>query len=161
MRRRAPIAILFVAGLAAAATPLETYTTDSVSVALPKGWKVTENVTNASFFIARQNANRDAPTMFVTVQLTGNTSNEDQLLDTAEHAASELRVTKRTAMPGGGHELLGDGLAGTIKVRIGAIAIASGGASVLGVLVAKPLDFDRLGGLALVEHTLASVKSTK
>ena len=144
----------------AAPPPLETHATESTSIALPRNWKVTATSTDATVFIARQRIGSAA--MIVSVQLTGNTSTEDQLLDrVARHITKDLRIAKRTAMTGGGHMLLGDGMAGTTAVRVGAIAVATGTAAVFGVLIAKPAEFESLGGIALVVEVLASVQSTK
>ena len=158
------IAMLVVlgAGLAAAAPPaLETHTTDKLSVALPKGWKVTEQTGAATLFAVQQDpARADAAAMVVSVQFAGNTATEDNLLDTiAAQTAKGMKVSRREALPGGGHVLIGDGSAGAVAVRVGAIVFATNGGAILGVLVAKTTEFDGLGGIGLVGQVLGSIKA--
>ena len=159
------VAILvgFAVRLATASPPaLEVHTTDTLSVALPKAWKVTTTTGAATLFAAQQDpARADAAAMVVSVQLTGNTASEDSLLDmVAAQTAKDLKIARREALPGGGHVLVGDGTAGTVSVRVGAIAFATSGGAILGVLVAKASEFDGLGGVGLVGQVLGSIKPT-
>ncbi len=54
--------------------------------------------------------------------------------------------------------LIADGRVGDIRVRLGAIAVATAGASIVSLLVAKAGEFDRLGGMELVTTILTSIK---
>ena len=129
------------AGIAAAGPPaLETHAADKLTVALPKGWKVTTTTGTATVFAAQQDPGRaDAAALVVSVQFAGNTATEDALLDmVGAQVAKGLKVVRREALAGGGHVLVGDGMAGAVAVRVGAIAFATSGGAILGVLVAKP-----------------------
>ncbi len=159
---RSLIVVMVLAASAIAGAPqLEPATSGSFTVSLPKGWKVSTQSAGATIFVAQQDpAKADAAALLVSLQLTGNTQTDDQLLDVvAKQVATNVKVVKREAVPGGGHVLIADGTAGAIKVRIGAVAIASGGSAVMGVLVAKPGDFDALGGIALVTSVMTSIRA--
>jgi hypothetical protein len=166
MASKLGVAFLIWCSLAASALagppPLEPHASGALSVALPKGWKVTISAGGATTFVAQQDpAKADAAAILVTVQPTGNTSTEDQLLDiVAKQVAQDVKVGKREAVAGGGRALVADGMAGENKVRIAVIAIVSGQSATTCVLVSKVGDFDGLGGLALVKQVVASVKST-
>ncbi|MGE5187356.1 MAG: hypothetical protein ACM31C_35160 [Acidobacteriota bacterium] len=159
---RSLLVVMVLAASAVAAPPqLAPATAGSLTVSLPKGWKVTSQSAGATIFVAQQDpAKADAAALLVTIQLAGNTQTEDQLLDVvAKQVATNVKVVKREAIAGGGHMLIADGTAGAIKVRIGAIAVASGGSGVMGVLVAKPGDFDALGGPGLVTSVMTSIRA--
>lgn len=160
---RSLIVVMVLAASAVAGTPvLEPTNAGALTVKLPKGWKVTPSTGAATIVVAQQDpARADAAAMLVSVQLTGNTSTDDQLVDAvAKQIAKDLKVTKREPLPGGGGKLLvGEGTAGGIKVRVGAIAIVSGASAVIGVLAAKPADFDALGGTALIVSVLGSISA--
>ena len=160
-KRWFPVVLVFVpVGMVLASTvPLAPFAATNFTVSMPKSWTVAEDA-GKGLVIARQDPGRNdsAAVLFLVKTAEANVS-EDQLLDTvASQFAKNLNISRREAMPGGGHLIVGDGTAGTVRVRVGAIAHDTGGASLLSLLVSKPGDFDALGGIDLVTRILTSLK---
>jgi len=152
------LAVLWIGIASAAPVALEPATAGGVSVSLPKGWKTTTDPSHGVFVAQRDPNRKDAPVALVMVQASGSTSTEDQLLDAVvAQVAKNLKVVKREAVPGGGHVLIADGMAGDVKVRVGVIAVAAGGAAIVAMLASKPDEFDKLGGIDLVALMLKSI----
>jgi len=157
-----PVLLLFVPFQMALAGSvlLEPFITANFTVSMPKSWTVAEDATHG-LVIARQNPGRDdsAAVLFMVKTADVNVS-ENQLLDTiANELVKNLSVSRREAIPGGGHLMVADGNAGIVRVRLGVVALDTGGASLVSLLVAKPGDFDALGGLELVTNILQSLKA--
>jgi hypothetical protein len=131
------------------------------SVAMPLGWYVTGDASKG-LVLAQQDPKRKDAAQILFLLATGTTATEDQVIDTiAGQTAQNLTVVQRGPLPsGGGKLLIADGVADGNKVRLGAIAVGTNGALMLGLLVATPGDFDALGGLELVSATMATVKAS-
>jgi hypothetical protein len=154
--------VICVAGAIASASPtaLAPYTAGQLTVSLPKGWKITADLDKGVIAAQQDPAHKDAAAALVVIQ-PSTTSSEDQLLDlVASSISKDLKVAKREARTGGGHVMIADGTTDNIKVRLGVIAIASGGSAIVCVLVAKPGEFDKLGGIELVSSILTSVTTS-
>ncbi len=153
------ILVCVSAGSASANAPLAPYNAGKLTVSLPTGWKVTADLDKGVIAAQQDPAHNDAAAVLLMIQ-PSTTSTEDQLLDTvASSISKDLKVAKREALSGGGHVMIADGTMESIKVRLGVIAIASGGSALVCVLVAKPGEFDKLGGIGLVTGILTSVKT--
>jgi hypothetical protein len=151
---------VFLEMVLAGAVPLAPYTATNFTVSMPRSWTVVEDAPNG-LLIARQNPGRDdsAAVLFLVKPAEANVS-EDQLLDTvANNFAKNLTIRTREAIPGGGHRMIADGMAGNIPVRVGVIALVVNGASLVSLLVSKPADFEPLGGIELVTSILTSLKA--
>jgi hypothetical protein len=161
IQRSIPLVISALVGVASARpAALAPYDTGKLTVSLPTGWKVTAGA-ETGVIAARQDPGRkDAAAVLLIVQQSGATKSEDELLDVvASSVSKDLRVSKRLALPSGGHVMVADGTADTIKVRVGVMAFAANGASLVCLLVSKPSEFDRLGGLELVTSIITSIKT--
>jgi hypothetical protein len=161
-KRWFPVLLLFVPwGMVLASTvPLAPYAATNFTVSMPKSWTVAQDA-GKGLVIARQDPSRNdsAAVLFLVKTAEANVS-ENQLLDTmANQFAKNLNISKREAMPGGGHLMIADGIAGNVRVRVGVIALDTGGASLVSLLVSKPGDFDALGGIELVTKILTSLKA--
>jgi hypothetical protein len=146
--------------LLASTVPLAPYAATNFTVSMPRSWTVTEDAPNG-LLVARQDANRDdsAAVLFLVRSAEANVS-EDQLLDSvANQFAKNLKIGMREAIPGGGHRMIADGMAGTNRVRVGVMALIVNGAAVVSLLVSKPGDFELLGGIELVTGVFASLKA--
>ena len=154
--------ICLLAGLVSAKpVALEPYDASGrLTVSLPKGWKVTADL-DKGVIAAQQDASRnDAAAVLLVIQ-PNTTSTEDQLLDlVAGSVSKDLKVAKRSALPGGhGRMLIADGSIDSVKTRIGAVAVVAGGSGVVCLLASKTGDFDKLGGIELVTTILGSMKA--
>jgi hypothetical protein len=146
-------------GIALANAPLAPYDAGKLTVSLPKGWTVTADLDKGVIAAQQDPAHKDAAAVLLMIQ-PSTTSTEDQLLDlVASSMSKDLKVAKREALSGGGRVMIADGTIESLKVRLGVIAIASGGSALVCVLVAKPAAFDQLGGIGLVTSILTSVKT--
>jgi hypothetical protein len=146
-------------GIAWANAPLAPFDAGKMTVSLPKGWKVTADLDKGVIAAQQDPAHKDAAAVLLMIQAS-TTSTEDQLLDlVAGSISKDLKVAKREALSGGGHVMIADGTLDSVKVRVGVIAITSGGSALTCVLVAKPSEFDKLGGIGLVTSILSSVKT--
>jgi hypothetical protein len=162
MNMRTIAVLVCAAGAIASAGPtaLAPYTAGKITVSLPKGWKVTADLDKGVIAAQQDPAHKDAAAALVVIQ-PSTTSTEDQLLDLVSSSISkDLKVAKREARTGGGHVMIADGTTDNIKVRLGVIAIAAGGSAIVCVVVAKPGEFDKLGGIELVSSILMSVKTS-
>jgi hypothetical protein len=154
-----PLLLVFVAGVAAAKPlALEPFKSPTYAVSLPKGWTITSP--GSGVVAAQQDPKRkDAAAMLLSFAPNTNNVTEDQLLDfVTSSVAKDVKVQKREGFAGGGHVLVADGVAESVKVRIAAVAVANSTTALFCVLVAKTGDFDGLGGLELVTSVLASIK---
>lgn len=152
--------VLFFSGLSLAASiPLEPHAAASFTVGMPRSWTVVEDAPNG-LLVARQNAGRDDSASVLFLFKPGATNRtEDQLLDSvSSQFAKNLVVHMREALPGGGHQMVADGVSGAMRMRVGVIALVINGTSVVSLLTAKPADFEGLGGMELVTSMLASLK---
>jgi hypothetical protein len=162
MNMRTIAVLVCAAGAIASASPtaLAPFTAGKLTVSLPKGWKVTADLDKGVIAAQQDPAHKDAAAALVVIQ-PSTTSTEDQLLDlVASSISKDLKVAKREARTGGGHVMIADGTTDGIKVRLGVIAIASGGSAIVCVVVAKPGEFDKLGGIELVSGILTSIKTS-
>jgi hypothetical protein len=156
--RSIAIVVCAWAGIASASAPLAPYDAGKLTVSLPKGWKVTADLDKGVIAAQQDPAHKDAAAVLLVIQ-PSTTSTEDQLLDlVASSISKDLKVAKREALAGG-QAMIADGTMESVKVRLGVIAIASGGSALVCVLAAKPGEFDNLGGIALVTSILTSVKT--
>jgi hypothetical protein len=147
-------------GAASAATvPLAPYDGRDFSVSMPQSWNIVADA-DRGIVIARQDPGRqESAAVLLVFRPQGETATEDQLLDTiAGQVAQGLAVDRREAIPGGGHVMIAHGQVGDVKVRLGVVAVATGGASIVSLLVARADEFDRLGGVELVTAILVSIK---
>ena len=152
--------LVLASGLShATSIPLEPHAAAGFTVGLPRSWTVVEDAPNG-LLVARQNAGRDdSATVLFLFKPGASNRTEDQLLDSvSSQFAKNLVVHTREALPGGGHQMVADGVSGAMRVRVGVIALVIKGTSVVSLLSAKPADFDVLGGMELVTGMLASLK---
>ncbi len=160
MRRFLPALFLLVCASAAAAPPLDPYAAPSFSVGLPRGWKVTADAARGLIIAQEDPARKDAAAL---VLMTSDNASQtaDQLLDAvAAQIAGGLKVVRREAIPGGsGALMVADGRAGDVPVRLGVVGLAQGATSVVCLVVARPRQFDELGGIDLVVAVLSSIQS--
>jgi len=158
--RSIAIVVCVGSGIALANAPLAPYDAGKLTVSLPKGWKVTADLDKGVIAAQQDPAHKDAAAVLLMIQ-PSTTSTEDQLLDlVASSISKDLKVAKREAVSGGGHVMIADGTIESVKVRLGVFAIASHGSALVCLLVAKPAEFDKLGGIGLVTSILTSVKTT-
>ena len=155
---RSLLVLVLLCATAAAKPTLEPYDAGTFSVSTPKGWTVQADA-RQGMVVAQQDPKRtDAPQVLLVVMATAQNT-EDQLLDAiAAKAGDDRKVIKKGSLPGGGKQILVDGSAGGVKIRLGAVAVAAGGGMVLGVLISKPGDFDGLGGIELVTSMMGTIK---
>jgi hypothetical protein len=135
-----PVLICVLAG-AASARPvaLEPYDgSGRLTVALPKAWKVTADL-DKGMIVAQQDPGRSDAAAVILVIQPDPTATEDQLLDViAGSVSKDLKVRKREALPGGhGRVMIADGTADSVKIRIGAVAIVTSGASLVCLLASN------------------------
>ncbi|HUJ58014.1 MAG TPA: hypothetical protein VLX92_05965 [Kofleriaceae bacterium] len=156
------VVVLLCAGIASARPPaLTPYDAGKFTVSLPAGWTVQLDAAKG-LVVAQQDGKRpDAPQVLVVV-VPSTTVTADQLLDAATgQAVQGLTVVHRDALPGGGGtQLVADGVAGGVRVRIGAVVVGANGGLMLGLVAAKRGDFDALGGTGLVMSILGSVRAS-
>jgi hypothetical protein len=164
MMQRPVLAVLLsiCAGVATAAepAPLAPYEGKSFTVSLPAGWAITPDA-NRGVIVARADPGRkDAAALLLVVSPSAPAASEEQLLDTiAGQFATGLTATRREAIEGGGHLMIADGRAGDLDVRLGVIAVVAGGTSIVCLAVARPREFEALGGLGLVTAVLGSIRA--
>jgi hypothetical protein len=148
-------------GMALAGTvPLVPFAGASFTVSMPRSWTVTEDAPNG-LVAARQDPRReDSAAVLFLVKIADANVSEDQLLDTvAGNFAKNLNISKRETRPGGGRLMIADGTVGGIRTRVGVIALTTGGASLVSLLLSKPGEFDGLGGIELVTNILTSLRA--
>ena len=149
-----PLAAVFAATL-----PTEPYSAANFTVSLPSSWTVAEDAKNGTV-VARQNGRRDdsAAVLFFFRTAEPNVT-ADQLLDrVGSQFAKNLMVRSREGIPGGGYQMVADGMSGTNQVRVGVVAVVTNGVSVVSLLVARTGAFDALGGMELVTNIMASFR---
>jgi hypothetical protein len=159
MTKPAMLVLVCVMSHAAAANPtLAPYDSGTLTVSLPKGWNVTSDPDHGLIAAQQDPARKDSAAVLLLVQ-PKTTSTEELLLDlVASSISKDLKVAKREALPRGGHVMVADGTANGTKVRVGVLAIAGGGSAIVCLLAAVPGEFDKLGGLDLVNSMMASIK---
>jgi hypothetical protein len=153
-------ALILWSAIAVAKPPvLASFDAGAYTIDLPMGWTTVADASKGTV-VAQQDANRkDAAQLLVLVIADSKTTSEQALDLIAANAVRDLKIVKRDALPNtAGKRLVADGVAGTIKVRLGAIAIGTDKGIVLAMLISKVGDFEALGGLDLVTATLASLK---
>lgn len=139
---------------------LEAHDVGGVSISTPQGWTFSGDATKGIAIAQQDPKRKDAAQLLVIVSPSA-TATEDQILDTiSAQAMAGLKIVKRGAGPGGAGKLLvADGTVDGVAARLGAIAVASGGGMVVGVLIAKQTEFAALGGTDLVVSVLGSLKA--
>ncbi|MFT3840409.1 MAG: hypothetical protein QM723_25700 [Myxococcaceae bacterium] len=143
---------------------LEDKTFDAISVGVPKGWSIkTQSGNGTQMFMAQRPPGADdSPAVVVTVTPDGATATEDQLVTAIlSQLGKSAKVTKRESLQGGGTQVIADGAAGKVPVRLGAVVLARDGHAVTISLIATPADFESLGGMKFVVATLGSIKPAK
>ena len=157
--RSVVVAVLLLVRIAAGGPPpLVPYKSGKVTVSFPKGWTVAQQ---SGMYVAQQDPKRsDAADLVFVDTAAGPQATEDKLLDAlTAQLAPDFKASKRGPITAGaGHFVVGDATVGGVKVRIGGLAVVADGKATACVLVAKPGDFDALGGLALVGLVAASMQ---
>jgi hypothetical protein len=128
-----------------------------VTVSFPKGWTITEQ---DGVYVAQQDPKKKdaAGLLFVYIPNPNNQTEEALLAAMTASVAKDLKVIKKEAIDGGvGHLLIADGTSEGIKMRLAAIAVVASGKAIVCVMVAKPSEFDGLGGMNLVASVLKSL----
>jgi len=143
---------------AASARPadLDPHDAGAFTVSLPTFWKVSDDGNNV---VAQADATRpDAPELVVIAAPSSAT--DKQVIDaTTGKLATHVRVTHRGSGPGGtGSLVVAAGSIGPTAVRLGALAVRAHGTLVVCVLVAKPAEYDHLGGTQLLAQVAASFR---
>lgn len=154
------LTFVFVSQIAIAGTlALVPFKGADVTVSFPKGWVVQQD---SGVYAAQQDPNqKDAAGILFLYMPNSNNASEDQLLDAlSSKVAQDVKIGERAAIKGGvGHYLIADGTADGTKVRVAALAVVANGKAIVSVLVAKPADFDTLGGLTLPSLVMGSLES--
>jgi len=157
------IAAVIAGGAGARANPptLVSQEAGAFAVSLPKAWTVVSNAAQGTI-IAQQDPTRKDAAQLMLMVAPHTQASDDEVLDTVlKNGLPNAKVTKREALPNGGGKLLvADGEAEGITARLGAIAVAASGGVIVGVLIAKPADFDTVGGVNTVVAVLASMRIT-
>jgi hypothetical protein len=146
---------------AVAAPALETWSENGYSMQVPKGWTVAVDWQQGTWTVAQDPSRQDAAILFVMVQVVPDGFTEDVLLDAASaQFARNLKAVRRGALPGGsGRLLVAEGVVAGISVRLGVVAVVANNGAMIGALVSKKGDFDRLGGTNLAVTVLGSLRA--
>ncbi|HTR51862.1 MAG TPA: hypothetical protein VMJ10_14200 [Kofleriaceae bacterium] len=163
MKALALALVIALSVTASAGSPtLVAHDAGAYSIALPKGWTVVDNAAQGMVVAQQDPKQKDAAQLLVIVSAHAQ-GTDDQLLDAImKNGLADAKVQRRDALPNaGGKLLIADGTVAGIAARLGAIAVVSGGAAVVVVLVAKTHEFDALGGTNTLVAVLSSLKATK
>ncbi|HTR55324.1 MAG TPA: hypothetical protein VMJ10_31815 [Kofleriaceae bacterium] len=134
---------------------------DGIVVWVPAHWHVKVDAKQGTVLAQQDPDRRDAAMLMLAMHPARPGETEDALLDAmVAGAANEMKVASHGAMPGGrGRMLIADGRLGDAAVRVGAVVVVANRATMAGVLVAKPAEFDALGSVNMIAVVLASVSA--
>ena len=154
------VVLAALVGVAAAGPVLAPYTAGKLMVSLPQGWKVTTDLDKGVVAAQQDPSRKDAAVVLLIVQPRATTT-EDQLLDAiASGVCKDLKIAKRDTLAGGhGRMIIGDGTIDGVAARVGLIALVANGGAVVGVLAARPADFEALGGVPFVTTIVGTMRA--
>jgi hypothetical protein len=134
---------------------------DGVSVSLPAHW-VVQIDPNAGQVVAREDPKRkDGAVLTVAIKQATATTRPDALLQALLAIAKDVKIVGRDTVPNtnGGLAVVAEGTIDGLHAKLGAIVIVAGGKSAVGMLAAKPDDFDQLGGVPMLLASLQSLRA--
>jgi hypothetical protein len=135
-----------------------TVVSGGITVTLPAHWVVRADAT-AGQVVAREDPKRkDAAVMTVAITQATEAARPDALVQALLALAKDVKIIGREVVPNtNGLAVAAEGTIDGMHAKLGAIAIVAGGKAAVGLLAAKPDEFDQLGGVPMLLASLQSL----
>jgi hypothetical protein len=144
--------------IASANPVMGTVVSGGVSVSLPPHWVIQVDA-SAGQVVAREDPKRkDAAVLTVAITQATATARADALIQALLAVAKDVKIIGRDVVPNtNGLAVAAEGTIDGTHAKLGAIAIVAGGKAAVGLLAAKPDEFDQLGGVPMLLASLQSL----